>query len=272
MWSWAKDQPPLEKLDDPPVVEVICGIHFEALPLTPVVVGGFWAERQVEFPRHQVQPAIQQRPRSMPGTPQFHVQAGMGLLRTWLLSESEALLIQVQHDRFYLNWRTRPGTSYPRFSGEHGLLNNALSEFGRFEAFCERVLRSRPSVRRVELGKVDQFNEGTAWSGVEDLASMLPILAPLLRFVEGGVAEPMVRLRDEKDDALLTLTVDATTAFLQAPVRGIKLQTIVEMPADGSDALRERFEEANACVNALFANLIPSEQRQRFMHPKGEVQ
>lgn len=269
MWSWAESTQ-LEKLDRPPVVEVICGVHFDALDLDPVVVGGFWARRYEDFPKHQVHPAI--APRPAVAAVQFQLQLGAGPLRTWLLSANEALLVQVQRDRFYLNWRARPEGSYPRFSGEDGLLQRMLREFDQFDQFCSQVLEQRPVVRRIELGKVDHFSEGDVWKDGPDLAEMMPALAPILRFSEGGVVEPILRFRDEKDGAILTVALDPTTNFTPHPVRGIKLQTIVEAPADGASQLQSRFEELNGCVNAMFMQLIPYEQRKRFMGQRGDEQ
>ena len=59
MWSWVSATDKLEKLDNPPVVEVICGVHFQPLDIDPVVVGGYWAvECRDRFPKRQLHPAL----------------------------------------------------------------------------------------------------------------------------------------------------------------------------------------------------------------------
>jgi uncharacterized protein (TIGR04255 family) len=114
----------LEKLSSPPIVEVICGVFFSPLPnFDPVVAGTYWQQRRADFPGHSIHPAAGAPPGLVIGTPP---------LRTWLISSNDGpFVIQVQADRFYLNWRRR-GDAYPRFSTEHGLLERTLREFALF--------------------------------------------------------------------------------------------------------------------------------------------
>ncbi|PNG53158.1 MULTISPECIES: TIGR04255 family protein [unclassified Variovorax] len=95
----------------PPINEVVLGRNFLHRPdfLAPYH-GIFWAKIRDRFPKvEHVQPIyaphemLQLNPLSM-------------LPRVWYVSQDEALLVQLQQNRFYYNWRSRPGGGeYPRF-------------------------------------------------------------------------------------------------------------------------------------------------------------
>jgi uncharacterized protein (TIGR04255 family) len=265
VWSWAQTQP-LEHLGQPPIVEVICGIHFDVLPIDPVVAGAFWVGCQAEFPGRQILPALQAAPDPMG---MVTALGGVMPLRTWLVSADESRLIQLQHDRFYLNWRRRPGAGeYPRFaSSGDGLLTQVLTQFDAFSKFCEGMLSRPPVVRRVELGKVDHFSEGESWSGFPDLARMMPALAPFVALAEGERTDVLWRLNDRKGDAEFSATVSSTLTFqagIANPIRGLRLDSAVVLPAENGD-LERQFRTANETINASFAILVPpAERRARF--------
>jgi len=264
MWSWAKTAP-LPKLDDPPVVEVICGLCFPALDIDPVVAGAYWHERKAEYPHRQLHPAVEQ---------------GFGFIinaaprmRVWMLAEDQSLLLQVQSDRFYLNWRrTDGGAAYPRFSGENGLCKRSLREFESFSAFCTRTIGRPPVADRIELGKVDHMLEGQYWNGLPDLAALLPALAPVLGLSEGKDTATTLRFQDQLGSVTLKVAIDTTLTMKPGrdPVRGLRIDTVVSMPLHGR-ATEDVFIEANGIVNSVFATLIPEAQRNaRFMRQKGE--
>jgi len=271
VWTWA-DRARLEHLEQPPIVEVICGVHFDPLEVDPVLAGAFWAERRDRFPHRKILPALHAAPDPM------GVMVALGgamPLRTWLISADETHLVQIQQDRFYLNWRRRPqGGDYPHFasSGEHGLLAQALREFDAFGRFCEQTLAKSPTVRRVELGKVDHFAEGDSWSGSADLARMMPGLAPFLALCEGGRSDVLWRVHDRKGESEFTATAASTLAFEAGnpqPRKGLKFETSVVLPATAGD-LEAKFRIANKTVNAAFDILVPASERQtRFCSRTG---
>lgn len=250
----------LGKLAAPPIVEVICGVFFDGLAnLDPVVVGTYWNERKDEYPGHSIHPAAG----SGPGL----IVAGGGAppLRTWLVSGGEGpFVIQIQADRFYLNWRRR-GEDYPRFSTGDGLLEKALREFQRFSDFCLNALGSRPSPAAVELGKIDHLTAGKHWSDKADLGELLPTLRATLTFAQTDAPEILLRFRESREDHSLSVTL-ASARVGGANI--VRLETTVVQPVE--EALRGAFEKANQQANQVFAALIPEGQRRRFQDRPGE--
>lgn len=128
--------------DRPPVNEVVIGVQFKSPVLDDVtVLAEFWPRVREDFPDHAKQPPIPPASEDFGGSvpaPSFEVQfGGEGPPpRYWLLSESGTELIQLQQDRFLVNWRRLlPTDEYPRyrhlrdrFQREYGLLRDVLGE------------------------------------------------------------------------------------------------------------------------------------------------
>lgn len=257
MWPWVTDTP-LPKLERPPVVEVICGMHFPALDLDPVVAGAYWAERRAEYPRRQLHPALEKGL----GRTGLVINAAPRM-RVWLLSADESLVLQIQSDRFYLNWRqTKPSAPYPRFSGPNGLCARALKELALFSEFCKVAIGREPDVDRIELGKVDHLLEGEAWTGLADLSLLMPTLEPALRLSHGAEPTAALKFQDTVERVALTFSIDTTLTMAPGrdPQRGVRIDANVTMPLDGA-TISSRFDDANRVANSVFAMLIPEAER-----------
>lgn len=118
----------------PPLVEVSLGILFEQLPgFRTAHFGRFWSAISDEFPETADLPALQ----ALPTGPQFAnqpMQLGdwVRLPRVWFVHKDKALLLQVQSDRLYLNWRKVENGAYPRFSGLFPLFMKNLTHWWSF--------------------------------------------------------------------------------------------------------------------------------------------
>jgi hypothetical protein len=260
----------LEKLPDAPIVEVTCGFMFPPMAgLDPLVLGKFWDSKADAYPRHEFHPAIPPDPRTAPqgqlSVPTVIFRTGLPPQRVWLLSADDVFVIQIQADRFYVNWRAR-GAAYPRFSG--GLLDRVLKEFSTFSDFCAatRAIGARPAPSAIQLGKVDHLLEGKHWGGVPDLAKMIPALGPFVGMRHSDDLGVMLRLSDSLGNAgesatVLEVGVLATAA---GPVRVLKLETTITLKTEtGGTDVRGAFVRANDAVNDTFASLIPKPERDR---------
>ena len=125
---------PLPSFELPPVIEVAVGVHFLQLPglntVALVRLADIWRER---YPKIQEQPAL---PPAAPGGSQlfmFQVGNSPPPQRFWLLTETESLLIQIQHDRLLLNWRkVKDDDPYPRYDQLRQDFSELWSDFTRY--------------------------------------------------------------------------------------------------------------------------------------------
>jgi len=256
----------VEPLNDPPIVEVACGCIFGELPrLDPVVVGVYWRERRGDYPKHELQPAITDRPVvAVAGQLSLTVRQGVPPIRTWLVSENDEFLVQIQSDRFYVNWRKRGG-HYPRFTPKDGVGARTLDEFARFHDFCVREIGQEPVPLQAQLTKVDHIIEHQHWRTFAELAQMVPWLTDFGRFSRSGDPSIAMRFIEPRDDGHLSVALDMLPAeAVQPPASGrvLKIEaTATKTTAGESSAFARVLERANAEVNDVFAKLVPKQTR-----------
>lgn len=251
----------LGHLDDPPIAEVVCGVKFNVLPgLDPIMLGAYWKERAAEFPGRKVQEPLHDANELIWTT--------TPLVRFWFISQDGEFLLQLQHDRFFLNWRRVREGAYPRFNdrdGQSGVLSRMLKEFQTFGDFCERMVEARPIPVRCELSKIDHFIEPKHWNGLDDLAEMLPWLTTFAAFSTTGSPGITVQFTEPRDGGNLVVSLRTPVAVDGAASRIALLDTRVLRAVSAETDLAEVFTAANAEVNNVFGRLIPEAQLRRFM-------
>lgn len=255
---------PLGQLKEPPIVEVVCGISFRPIAsLDPLSLGAFWKDRRAEYPRREFKAPI-----VPPGPLGLEIDLGpdRGPLRTWLISKDDVFILQVQHDRFYLNWRARQD-DYPRFSdreGRKGLLSLFLSQQEAFERFCEHELGTKLDIQGIELAKIDHLERDRHWKDARDLGVLMPMLSAALEFAE---KDPVVALRlsTPRDNGAVDIAIDTLFKVSKPNIPVVKLECRRSVrQALPSSGLEHAFKLANRELNDLFRALIPESQHHRF--------
>ncbi len=246
----------LEHYEEPPIVEVICGFRFESIPgLDPLTIGWFAQEVRERYPKREIRPALADGDSAPP--------LGVVPLRAWLTSANGSFLLQVQHDRFYLNWRrVRDEPSYPRFNdhdGNPGILSRALVELDAFQSFCATRLGHTVVVTETELAKVDHLRQGTHWGSRADLLALLPAFAPLAGLAgdeEALFGVHIVRPMEGGRQLLMSITMAGV-----AGVERVQLETRSEGPFAKGASVEEAMRGHNEILNQIFARAVPAELR-----------
>jgi uncharacterized protein (TIGR04255 family) len=157
------------KFERPPVSEVAVAVEFVpilALTAVPIVhmYEKLWASDYPKVAEHVALPPAGPEPGSMLAGIGLRVGHGAEALRLWMLTEDEAELLQLQHDRLILNWRKLEGGRYPayaslrkKFSRRWEELGAAVSEFGQV----------RPTVAEVTF--VNTVASAAGWAGMADV-------------------------------------------------------------------------------------------------------
>jgi len=236
---------PLEKLEHPPIVEAVCGVGFAPIDqIDAVLLGAYWDGSRDRFPNHQIFPAILEM--------SVHVAVGLPPARVWLCNESNTTIVQLQRDRFFLNWRAGDGR-YPRFSPPGGVRDQALSEYERFRVWLRDRLAVDLVPSHAEVTKVDHF----PWVTTDDLAALLPLLAPTLRMTDGAEPNLLLKLEDGQTRVSIGSAVGADGD------RVSRMETTVVCAVSSPAEVATAVGRANDSVNALFARLIPETERTR---------
>jgi uncharacterized protein (TIGR04255 family) len=234
------------RLENPPIEEVVCGFRFAPVDISPLHLGLYWESRKAKFPKHQVKPVL------LDGH-SFSVEA-LPSVRVWLETDDGTIVLQIQKDRFYMNWK-RSSAVYPRFSshgGNDGLKALALSEFTRFTKFVKGVLGLELAVHVVELTKVDLFRRGRDFSSQAELHEILPASSVFAASAEGA-GEHLQIVSTRQTGKAITRTLLVTNP------QEVRLEVAHVQPVEATfDAA---FDIANAEVNAVFFSVVSGWKR-----------
>ena len=118
----------LPDYENPPLNEVACGIGFTPLAsLRTAHIGRYWESVKERYPATEDAP-----PLATEGDLLLNPATGLPPPRVWFLNQSLSRLIQLQHNKLYVNWRARDGElKYPRFPEIIADFNWALDSLKR---------------------------------------------------------------------------------------------------------------------------------------------
>lgn len=238
------------RLPKPPIDEVVVGFVFDRpVGLDPVESGVYLAARRDRFASHQMHDPVFEQADKLPAFP----------IRTWLVSQDEQWLVQLQYDRFHANWRRRPGANYPGFTGDGGVMSFALTEFEKLRDFCRRHKGEAPSPKRVEVSKIDLLVQGDHWKSIDDAYKMLPAMASAgSALITPG---PNIAFRTRESINGMTLSISIEPARLIDDPQKAVLRVDFQAVQSASDALKEQLSNMSSALNAAFRRLIPDAER-----------
>jgi uncharacterized protein (TIGR04255 family) len=110
----------------PPVVEVVCGVRFDAHGRLKVAhIGAFWTSLREAFPVVEDVPPILQASGMVPSLELSP--------RSWLIASDGSVLMQLQKDWFLLNWKkSSDDQSYPSYEVVKREFDRRFREFVNF--------------------------------------------------------------------------------------------------------------------------------------------
>ncbi len=186
--------------------------------------------------------------------------------RLWLLSDDDSLVVQVQHDRFYLNWRARAG-EYPRFGthgGKPGLAAKFVEELGHFREFLQRRIGAVLSPVRLEVAKVDILKQPRDWSDLDDLAALLPLVARLRDVHFNATTGFTLRLVDQTAERSLVIQASTAASPPGEAFSAVRLEFQSSRGIEPTTDVAEALNALNHDLNASFFNLLDPAQLERF--------
>lgn len=259
-------QSPLPDFTNPPVVEVVLGVQYEALTaLRTPQIGLLWSEFREHFPKLEehapLDPMMERF--GVAGTPRANVRFEMiqkpPVPRCWFLNEAGTELIQVQQDRFVHNWRkVGEGDKYPRYDHVRGTFERELAIFERFLQ-KEGVGTLVPN--QCEVTYVNHIFAGDGWDRHDELGNVLTLFAP--KYSDAFLPEPEeARLAcryvipDEKGNPLGRLHVSVAPAYRRGGDRPMFLMNLVARgrpDGDGVDGVLRFLDLGREWVVRAFA-------------------
>jgi uncharacterized protein (TIGR04255 family) len=172
----------------PPINELVLGVRFPPLAeLKAQHIGLYWQSIRPRFPECSQQLPHILVPAGTSGAT-FTVPGEIfPLPRFWFLSSEHPLVVQVQRDAFWLNWRRGPNSGdYPHYEK---VAVDFWRELNAFMAFVKEIGGEVGSISRCELSYVNLIGRNSFFSGPADLGKVLPSVAAFVDLHEGGIRE-----------------------------------------------------------------------------------
>lgn len=261
--------PDLPDYERPPIDEVAIGVQFSP-PIQGFAdahTGLFWQRVKPAYPKAETQVRIESQPEVFdqpPGVismlPQQFFATPQGA-RTFLISEDDAYLLQIQNTRFYRNWRRR-SDPYPHFDD---LERDFRSDLTAFRKFLAAEGLPSPVIRQIDVTYINWIPDMPATdflrpgapvtvdvTGLDHLPEDQTWIARYL--VRGAGGQPTGRLHVQ--------CVPAVRAADAGPVQGAQMSLVFLVPcaeppsddalerilADGRDAIVRGFTELTTAV------------------------
>ena len=153
--------------NNPPVIEVVCGVHFKSINnLLAPHFGLLWEKFKTDYPSCQevapLAPVIEQYEGERKIGLDF--QEVPPLPRIWFIHKNDNGILQVQRDRFLHNWRkVRPEDEYPRYPKVIEMFKSMLS---KFEHFLHENEFDKLVPLQYEMTYINHIWEGEGWSNL----------------------------------------------------------------------------------------------------------
>lgn len=207
----------------PPVAEVALAVYFSPqVALRSVHAGRLWEKWRDRYPVTEDQPPLPPvMPETFPLKPSapFQFVGGFPGTRVWYRSKSGDRLLQVQPDRFVLNWRRTPDDeAYPRYESLRPQFEQEVIEF---LAFLVEEGLDEPSISQAEVS----YNNPIPMTSLGEPLDLGSILAPwsgafsdtFLPLPESGSVHLRFQIADPSTgEPVGRLYVDADPAIYQA--------------------------------------------------------
>jgi uncharacterized protein (TIGR04255 family) len=167
----------LPEFEDPPVSEVALSVLFSPLVNWRAVHAGvYWSRISGQYPHTETHPPlpmqIEQFDPNFVQRPAIQFElVNPDVSRFWFVGAPPTKLIQLQRDRFVINWRKVKGDEiYPRYLGE--MRPRFDREWKDFEAFATQQNIGTIDVQQCELTYINDFLQGQGWNTFSDSLSL----------------------------------------------------------------------------------------------------
>ena len=190
---------PLPEFANPPVSEVALSVVFAPLEnWRNAHAGLYWGRILDRYPHSESHPPVmsqvekfdQGQTQGQTVRLEFSNLSNPDLQRVWFLSEPATRLLQIQRDRFTINWRKVSGDeAYPRYAKE--LRQSFEKEWNQFSAFLAEQKIGTPEISQCEVIYVNDMLKGENW---EEFSEAMSLFEPWWKRGTDGFLPPIENL------------------------------------------------------------------------------
>lgn len=158
---------PRPSFENPPVIEVVCGIQFQLLDkLISPHFGLLWERFKEDYPSFRDMAPLAPQGENIT----FHITDTPPLPRVWFVHKSDRGIVQVQQDRFLHNWKKgKPDDKYPRYETVIELFKKHL---GTFDSYLRENEIGAINPTLCEMTYVNHIPKGQGWDTLNDIGNV----------------------------------------------------------------------------------------------------
>jgi uncharacterized protein (TIGR04255 family) len=258
------------KFKFPPINELVIGVYFSAplLSLRAEHIGLFWHGIRDAFPKvSQAAPIVAQGEAAQAVA--FGIAPGeiYPLPRFWLTSTDETMLVQLQRNAFLLNWRKRD-QMYPHYEPVKQEFDRV---YGIFAEFVRETVRQDFAIEATELTYINLIQAGQFWSGVNDVARVIPSFRPVDIGVEGTKLSDVAQTTAWTVEKDISLTAKVQTGTMTADKRAVLLFELSAKGRLGAATKAEAdawFRRAHDVTGNTFRGMTSPDIQKRVWQPE----
>lgn len=173
----------LPKFKNPPVTEVALSLQFDTLPGLQIHhFGLLWSQFRDRFSKVESHPPIEravevfQREPVIQPTVTFELVNPFMTPRVWFVNEARSELLQIQRDRFIVNWRrVKAEDKYPNYEYIRAMMER---EFATFSTFVSENKLGDIVFNQCEVTYINQIQPCSIWERHAQVGKVLNVMAP----------------------------------------------------------------------------------------------
>jgi uncharacterized protein (TIGR04255 family) len=257
------------KFKFPPINELVIGVYFNAplMGLRAEHIGLFWHSIRKEFPIvTQNGPIVSEVGVGVPAAIMSGPDEVYPLPRFWFVSADQIMLLQLQRNAFLLNWRKRDQV-YPHYEAVKLEFDRL---YGVFAEFARGSVGQDFAIEAAELTYINLAQAGKYWSGVGDIATVVPSFRVTEIGVEKAELTSVTQSTVWKIAEDLSLTAKVQTATLTAdkrPALVFELSAKGRLGAGTKAEADQWFARAHEVTGKAFKGMTSAEIQTRVWQP-----
>lgn len=259
------------KFKNPPINELVIALyHLPIINMQAQHIGLYWEKIRKCYPKCEQQvPIFLNVQAPAPGIVPATAGELYPLPRFWFHSGPGSMLIQVQRDGFFFNWRKDNENEYPHYEVVRARF---CKEFDTYQSFLQAEFGQKIDVvNRCELTYINIIPENEFWSTATDLWKLFPPLTSLTTFTETG--RPLVSVNSGLTYRFSdTLMVDSTVKIGKR-INTSEAVAMLEVKAHGSpdglsiDKTLAWFDDAHDATHEVFLNFTDKNLQKTIWKP-----
>lgn len=258
------------KFKNPPINELVIALyHLPIINMQAQHIGLYWEKIRKRYPTCEQQVPVILNVQVPGAAANINETRIFDLPRFWFHSGPGSMLIQVQRDGFFFNWRKNNDNEYPHYEIVRAQF---CKELETYQSFLQNEFGQKIDVvNRCELTYINIIPPNEFWSSATDVGKLFPSLASLSMLAETG--RPLVGANSSFPYRFSDNLTVVSTVTLGKRLGTSETVAVLEVKAHGApeglsiDATLAWFDIAHDATHEVFLNFTDKNVQRTIWKP-----